>query len=328
MGMQQYEQVVGELEEKAKANPALAPVLMKLRAEKAEVDENEDAYDLESLASWGRRWWPWSSPERRARKLSKELKKAEKFPYPFEDSGRGRRIRPHEIRHARELFLARLGLDDNTRESIAGDEAFASMAGALDDFSRDVVLAIEYYETRLRALQRWHWVAIGGSALIGLGALGAIVYFAFRSGDNAQAPAASVVAAQLGLLVSGAVGAVKTLASAADVKAQLGTFWKASSDLKSVLYTMEGQWRGQIPNGEAAAKPQLPPEFKTALLAAIEKARVIGEEERGAFFASLKSSSDVLPTVTDVFDTARMRRNEIRDALAERARANPQSPRP
>jgi hypothetical protein len=185
-------------------------------------------------------------------------------------------------------------------------------------FCTDVTVNIAWYAGKLdgeRMLQTFWTVA---AVVLGIAVLALTIVPTLRYGSIHRDPGGQIIAAQIGVLGAGALGTLQMLSSVVDVKARVGAFWKASADLKELLFTFEDRWKGRAAGQDA----KLTNDFKMAVLEAVQQARRISREERDAFFGSYRSPAEVLSTVGSVMDVVRGRRQEVgalqRDALAAR----------
>lgn len=109
------------------------------------------------------------------------------------------------------------------------------------------------------------------------------------------------------------IGIGQTLNSASDTRAQIASFWKASSDLKEQLYSFIETWRNRVDPSD----PHVMAEWEAALWAGLKEARRIVSEERSRFFATLKSPSEILSAASGLLDTLRGRQKEVLTVLTD-----------
>ena len=111
----------------------------------------------------------------------------------------------------------------------------------LVDYGMQVPVCIAWYQRQVRLKYRQQ---ISFTVLLGVilaGTIAALVYLAFR----APAEKSPVIMAQLGLLLSGLLGAAKVVAGTIDFQKHRSGFWEAAAKLKENLYTLEGAHRGK-----------------------------------------------------------------------------------
>jgi truncated hemoglobin YjbI len=182
---------------------------------------------------------------------------------------------------------------------------------ALRDFLTDVVGNIEWYEVRIGETLSAHRRLTYGSVVFGIVAIIAVTAVAFAANNQSQgAHASSVVLSQIGLLIGAASLVAKLLFGASDHRARLGLFWKASSDLKHLLYGMQQRW------GSGKLTPQRRSDFLKELQDAVEAARKITEDERGAFFETFTNPHETLTRVTDTVKLVHGHVSDARTAIA------------
>lgn len=116
-----------------------------------------------------------------------------------------------------------------------------------------------------------------------------------------------LVSAQVGTLVLAFGVVLQVLSGGADTKAQLGSFWRASSDLKEGLFTFLHAWEGRALDAEG----RLGGEFEVALWQELSTARRVCREEREAYFATFRSPTEVANLVTQPLSDLRMRLSEV-----------------
>ena len=116
-----------------------------------------------------------------------------------------------------------------------------------------------------------------------------------------------LVSAQIGTLVLAFGVVLQVLAGGADTKAQLGAFWRASSDLKEGLFTFLHTWKDRAFDAEGRPDPEL----EVALWQELSNARRICREERETYFATFRSPTDVANVITQPLSDLRMRGAEV-----------------
>lgn len=229
---------------------------------------------------------------------------AEERQYRFEGMKRGIRRQLHDATLARGTLLERL----NVPPSALGKE----VESLLTRFARDLILNIDYYEACIAKKQtalKWRNATVVAFGVVACGAIATLGIL-----NQVSVKESNLVAAQIGLIMAGVITAFQLIAAASDVKGQLNVFWKASSELKQHLFGFEDMWRDKvIKDGE------VDPNFVLDVRATLEKARSVTENERGAFFGTLKSPSELINIVSTGFDTLRLRRQDVATSTTELA---------
>lgn len=125
-----------------------------------------------------------------------------------------------------------------------------------------------------------------------------------------------LVVSLVGLLVGGALTALKLLATGFDASVRQGIFWNAGADLKEGLYLFEEKWAGK-----AVSNGKLTSDFLVAIQLELDRARAIGNTEKRAFFATYKSPSDLLTAVSGGMDAAKQARQDLLSGVTDAAKA-------
>lgn len=115
------------------------------------------------------------------------------------------------------------------------------------------------------------------------------------------------ISAQIAVFVTATFGILRILAIATDRKACIGTFWKASADLKEALFTFEEAWRKKVVGKDSSVSQ----EFVTALLGELRFARKVARAERDSYFSAFNSPVDLMNTVSTGIDLVRTRRQDV-----------------
>lgn len=203
--------------------------------------------------------------------------------YRFEDSARKESIRsPEQAEETLQTFLARLDIPGNPEDT----------SGLLRQYVVDVHLNIEWYVRRLRREKVWQRLFVTGSVLL-LPGIPVLIWGLSYLSDTA----ASWSATQVTAVLTGVLAIHKSVAAWLDKRQLFGHFWRASAELKELLYSFELRWRGKAVAGGA-----LRPELCEALLDDLARAREIVREERRGFYELYKSPSfDVFHKLNEAF---------------------------
>jgi hypothetical protein len=197
------------------------------------------------------------------------------------------------------------------------------LSHALLRFCTEVVLNIEWYEhARRREESKNAWMT-GGMVTLMIVALVLLFLSSLLPAFQSAAGACSG-ALQLTVFAGGALSVLQTVAALSDGKARLTIFWKASADLKELLYTFEEKWCGKAVGAAGASAPG----FIDAVEDAVRGARAVTRAERVDFFTTLRSPSDVIAVAANAADVLRGRRQSTtvitvlhEEAIAEGRRA-------
>lgn len=209
---------------------------------------------------------------------SQEKGQAERPEYDFERTFGARWRDDFEARREAKVLVARLD-----------GPADRPPPPAMVRFAQECILSIEWYEGEMRGLrrQRYVWTGLMVALICGaFAALGVILFGEVRAGDEAPV-------AEFSALIAGIFGLLKLLATLTDASRRMGAFHKARALLKKDLYSMEADWRGK-----AFADGEMTPDFEKALMAALQSARSVLDEEQQEFFTSLASPTSLLDVIT------------------------------
>jgi hypothetical protein len=181
----------------------------------------------------------------------------------------------------------------------------------IQDFCSEVTLNIAWYEKKRRELQ---WLWCGLFALIFILTCGGGILTAAL----ATTPDSSLwLTFALGLTLP----TLQAFASAIDYKARLGAFWKASADLKELLFSIEDDWHNkdlsQPQDFVSASGITAPKTFKQALKEGRIRARQICRQERDEFFQTYLSPSQLVEKLSLNFSDLRTRNTEFLKAQKE-----------
>lgn len=201
---------------------------------------------------------------------------------PVEES----RLETQDAAHDARILLARLGQrPPEGKTDLAEHPLFERVKG----FCADVTLNIKWYEEKREETQRlWY----GLFALIFVLACGGSILMMSLSAKWAS-----------NLWLTFALGltlpSLQAFTSAVDYKARLGAFWKASADLKELLFALEDLWRGKDLQADEA--------FARMLEECRVAARRICRQERDAFFQTYKSPAELVDKLSSTFYPSRER---------------------
>ncbi|WP_428265569.1 hypothetical protein [Haliangium sp.] len=237
--------------------------------------------------------------------------------YQFEARANASSVRSEaDAAQEREVFRERLSIPADTKP--AGPDETETSGETVDQLlTRYVVhvhLNISWYAERLAREKRWRQLYIACSVLLLL-IIPALVWLLAHtsSGDSAS------VTAQISALITGVLGIHKAMAGWLDKRQLFGHFWRASAELKELLYSLEEEWKGR-----AVADGALRREFRDALRADIEKARQILHKERQGFYDLYQYPSfDIFHKLNEAFTQGRGLATSLRPApLLEREAAD------
>ncbi len=200
------------------------------------------------------------------------------------------------------------------------------LAHALLRFCTEVVLNIDWYErARRREESKNRWMTRGMVALM-VAALVLLFVSSLLPSLQAGVETPSGVL-QLTIFAGGALTVLQVVAALSDGKARLTIFWKASSDLKELLYTFEQKWCGKAAV-EAGGVLGAEGGFLEAVDEALRGSRAVTRSERVEFFATLRSPSDVVAIASSAAGVLRGSRAQAavltvqhEEAVAEARRA-------
>jgi hypothetical protein len=212
-------------------------------------------------------------------------------------------------------LLTRLELTPEQIKLIAGDHDVMRM---LVRYCMDFPLNITWYQ-RATAYNVWQQ-RVAGLFVITLSILALIVTAVpavLPSFGGKTITEQTSISAQIAVFVTATFGILRILAIATDRKACIGTFWKASADLKEALFTFEEVWRKKVLNKDSSVSQ----EFITALLGELRFARKVARTERDSYFSAFNSPVDMVNTVSTGIDLVRTRRQDVTALQVEQATA-------
>jgi hypothetical protein len=211
--------------------------------------------------------------------------------YGFERGGDAPRVGRHREReHAereREVLLDRLEVVGDARAVVLAD---GELARLLTRFCLDVPMVIEWYARRIRRGLVLHYAALGFCvvAAVLLLAVVTVAPLSTRMSVTWQ----SEVFARLMIMTAGGFALLRLLARLGDGRARLMAFWRASSDLKDVLYSLEEDWRDRV----MVDGRRVHPELAAAVHHALARARLIVAAEKESFFRLLIGADELVET--------------------------------
>lgn len=226
--------------------------------------------------------------------------------YKFEEMVRKQTVRtPEDAAHALSTFATRLGVP----EAPAVRE---QLLEPLRHYVIEVHLNIDWYVRRLERERRLQlmFTAFSVVLLVGIPPLIALL----SKIDKDTASTAAVITA----MITGILAIHKTLAAWLDKRQLFGHFWRASAELKEVLYSFEQTWVDKAVQDGVAQ-----PEFLQAVQTDIARARQIVQAERQGFYEIYQSPAfDVFQRLNDALGQGQAMAQQLRlpslDARAAR----------
>ncbi len=189
---------------------------------------------------------------------------SDKHPYIFESESRTSTVRrPEQAEAEMKRFAARLEIPDDT----------ADYAPILTRYVVDIHLNILWYMRRLKRERWWRRLFITGTIIL-LPAVPLLIWLLSSQSDDGGWSAAELTA-----LITGILAIHKTVAAWLDKRQLFSHFWRASSDLKEMLYAFELDWKGRATDNGALRR-----EFVDAVGMDLTRARQIVREERDHFY--------------------------------------------
>lgn len=221
------------------------------------------------------------------------------FPYRFENPEHNPNVRTRETAaEVVRVFAKRLGVPDEVK-----------LDTPLLEYVVDVHLNIEWYVKRLAREQMWRRIFIVASILL----LPTIPLLIWRLGyidagagagstsSTGSTSSGNTTAVQITAMITGILAIHKAIAAWLDKRQLFSLFWRASAELKEILYSLEQTWQGQ-----AHIDGELRPEFLEAVNAGIKQARQIIHDERQNFYELYRYPSfDVFHKLNEAFSQAR-----------------------
>jgi hypothetical protein len=202
-----------------------------------------------------------------------------------------------EAKQARDKLAVRLGLGADEITLLKASPAWP----ALLTFCIENPLNINWYDDKIAAWQMRRSALIVGLIVFLAAVIVALTYVGFSESRIAQVSAA-IAALGAGLRILG---------GAADVRTQLGGFWRARADLKEAYLTFEQAWTGKVVVGGAVSAT-----FETALWQEITNARHVVRCERDNYFSTFTTGDTLLTTATTGLGDVLGRGRELRELTA------------
>lgn len=199
-----------------------------------------------------------------------------------------------EAKHTRERLAARLGLGSDEIAILKTSAAWS----ALLTYCIESPLNIAWYDDKITAWKRRRLAFLVGCVMVLAVVLVVIARGGFADSRIAQVSAAIAVLA----------ACLRILGGAADVRTQLGGFWRARADLKEAFLTFEQGWTGKVIVAGAVAET-----FETSLWQEITNARHVVRGERDTYFSTFAASGDLLSLATEGVGELMTRGREVRD---------------
>jgi hypothetical protein len=230
--------------------------------------------------------------------------------YEFERGTRELRIppsrrSPEQKAQALKILKRRLGITDVPLT--------ADLEQLLLRYCSETILNIVWYDRRRGWEERANARRTSLMVVLMLVALVLLCVLAFAPSELDGRSGAAVL--PFAFLAGGALTVLQVIATLADGKARLAIFWSASCDLKEALYNFEHRWHGRVLRG---SPPCVVAEFDAAVQDELKFAYAVTRTERLAFFANLRSPSDVFAVAASAVNSLRERRAEVSAALAAR----------
>ena len=198
-------------------------------------------------------------------------------------------------KQARELLAARFGLGSDDIAILKTSPAWSAML----TYCIESPLNIAWYDDKISSWKARRTLFIAGCVLVIAAVLSSIAQGGFADSRIAQVSAAVA-----------ALGAcLRILGGAADVRTQLGGFWKARADLKESFLTFEQAWHGKVLAGGRVAES-----FETALWQEINNARHVVRGERENYFSTYVTTETLLATATSGLGEVLGRSHELRES--------------
>jgi len=205
-------------------------------------------------------------------------------------------------------FARRLGLDLKIKEDSKEthqeiiDRNFDEHTKILfQKFVTTVHLNIQYYVERHKFQRNLYWVYMGVTVVL-LIVIPCLAYFmpmaalkTARSLNNTDSfPTGAIISAQLTALLAGIFGIHRVVSSWLFRRNSAHEFWKAGSELKTILYSFEERWLNKTQLGDS-----WDPLFIKGLIEGKKAAREIVKQERESFFKSFSQIAVDLQDVTE-----------------------------
>lgn len=158
----------------------------------------------------------------------------------------------------------------------------------LKEYCAEVTVNIEWYEER-RKQAKEDWKNLFFAVIAGGGLTAALAIFL---AEKVQTEVAITI------FLAAFLPALQGLSSAIDHKSRMGGFWKASADLKELLFRLEEAWRGKDLEKEKVTYHveghDVERTFEEVLKLDRSAARQVCRAERESFFNTFKSPAEVV----------------------------------
>jgi hypothetical protein len=195
--------------------------------------------------------------------------------YSFEKEGRRKFHGVASENDALRDFAQRLGYADMETSD------FPEHRDTILNFILNLHKIIErYQELRIKESRRRIWFTILSLALL-MAIPGLMIVIGL------YAESGSILTAQVAAILTGLIAVHRSVSSWMDKRKVIGNFWKAESDLKTILYSFEDKWKGravQSPSETGTEKPGLKEEFLADARICIAQAKAIVQDEQTKFF--------------------------------------------
>jgi hypothetical protein len=199
-----------------------------------------------------------------------------------------------EARQARDQLATRLGLGTDDVAILKASPAWSALA----TFCVESPLNISWYDAKISS-----WRTRRGIFIVACIAVLAIVLVALAQGGFSESRIAQVSAA-----VAALAACWRILAGAADVRTQLGGFWRARADLKEAFLTFEQAWSGKV-----ISDGKVHDGFETALWQEITNARQVVRAERDTYFSTFNGTETLLETTASGISDVLARARDVHD---------------
>jgi hypothetical protein len=224
--------------------------------------------------------------------------------YKFEEIVRKTVRTQEDAAQTLDTFVTRLGIPESP-------ELREQLLDPLRHYVIEVHLNIDWYVRRLEHERRLQLMFTAFSVVLLVGIPPLIALLSERIEKNTASTMAVITA-----MITGILAIHKTLAAWLDKRQLFGHFWRASAELKEVLYSFEQAW------GDKAVQDGAPqPEFLQAVQTDIARARQIVQAERQGFYEIYQSPAfDVFQRLHEALGQGQTLAQQLRSpSLDERA---------
>lgn len=207
------------------------------------------------------------------------------FERPSDTPRVGRHRDREQAEREREVLLDRLEVDRARHAEVLAD---GELARLLTRFCLDVPMVIQWYARRMRRGLVAHYAALGFCVVAAVLLLAVVTVAPLSS--RAAVAWQSEVFARLTIMTVGGFALLRLLARLGDRRARLMAFWKASSDLKDLLYSLEEDWRHRLfdEHGHVHA------DFAAAVHRTLARARLVVAAEKESFFRLIAGADELV----------------------------------